>query len=30
VVVGDLDPGHLQASQELGATIAAGLEAGMF
>jgi len=30
VVVGDLGPGDLERCQELGATIAAGLEAGMF
>jgi multimeric flavodoxin WrbA len=30
VVVGDLKPGDLEQCQELGATIAAGLEAGMF
>jgi multimeric flavodoxin WrbA len=30
VVVGDLAPGDLERCQELGATIAAGLEAGMF
>jgi flavorubredoxin len=30
VVVGDLGPGDLERCQELGAAIAAGLEAGMF
>jgi multimeric flavodoxin WrbA len=30
VVAGDLGPGDLERCQELGATIAAGLEAGMF
>jgi multimeric flavodoxin WrbA len=30
VVVGDLGPGDLERGQELGATVAAGLEAGMF
>jgi len=30
VVVGDLGPADLERCQELGATIAAGLEAGMF
>lgn len=30
VVVGDLGPGDLERCQELGATIAAGIEAGMF
>ena len=30
VVVGDLGPGDLERCQELGATIAAGLDAGMF
>ncbi len=30
VVVGDLQPGDLERCQELGATVAAGLEAGMF
>jgi multimeric flavodoxin WrbA len=30
VVVGDLKPGDLEQCQELGATVAAGLEAGMF
>jgi multimeric flavodoxin WrbA len=30
VVAGDLGPAHLEQCQELGATIAAGLEAGMF
>ena len=30
VVVGDLGPGDLERCEELGATIAAGLEAGMF
>jgi multimeric flavodoxin WrbA len=30
VVVGDLGPGDLERCQELGATVAAGLEAGMF
>ena len=30
VVVGDLKPGDLEQCQELGATVAAGLEAGMY
>ena len=30
VVVGDLEPGDLEQCRELGATVAAGLEAGMF
>ena len=30
VVVGDLEPEHLEQCRELGATVAAGLEAGMF
>ena len=30
VVVGDIEPADLERCQELGATIAAGLEAGMF
>ena len=30
VVVGDVGPDHLEQCQELGATVAAGLEAGMY